>query len=230
MIELEKKYPIAEIFTSCQGEGQYAGMLMTFIRLAGCTVGKPYTQEERLQQPELFILQNYQEKCTDWHGDSFTCDTNYKMTLKLTVSEIVREVKAPRACLTGGEPMMHDLVPLLTGLTEAGIMTHMETSGTIELSPVLGNIDHIAVSPKKDYLDSALIDCDELKILVGASFNEESFLKQFQSYIKSGKVYIQPINDEHTLDMVNVRKCIQLQLKYPYLNLSIQMHKVVGVR
>ena len=78
----EQKYPISEIFTSPQGEGVYAGAMMTFIRLAGCTVGKPFPKEKYQSRKDPIEgahnipgLAVYTEKCTLYDGREFACDT-----------------------------------------------------------------------------------------------------------------------------------------------------------
>lgn len=72
----EIKYPISEIFTSVQGEGVYSGVMMTFIRLAGCTVGKPYKESEKLIGNNIDGFKQlpvYTEKCTLYDGREFPC-------------------------------------------------------------------------------------------------------------------------------------------------------------
>src|SRR4051812_2738266 len=95
-------YPISEIFTSPQGEGLYTGMMMTFIRLAGCSVGRPYPKEKYVVLPHCefkciggdpdmghgpncayakstHVLPIYTEQCTLYDGRTFACDTDYRV-------------------------------------------------------------------------------------------------------------------------------------------------------
>lgn len=223
-------YPVAEIFTAPQGEGMHVGRLMTFVRLAGCTVGKPYSPVDRT----ALGLNVYQERCTDWTGHEFPCDTNYKMAQRMTVAEIMAEVEkggVRRICLTGGEPLMHDVSKLIYAASSVRYPIHIETSGTIDIArwiTVLPSGVHIAVSPKADYLGQMLQKADELKVLVGADFDEIKFVGQFGAYLH--KTFLQPINNENTLDKENIARCLAIQMKYPSVRLSIQMHKVIGCR
>ena len=228
----EKTYPVAEIFTSPQGEGHWAGVLCTFVRLAGCNVGKPYSTSDT----HALGLQIYQEKCTLWNGQSFPCDTDYKMRRRMTIAEIMNEVgDVPRMLLTGGEPLMHDVKPLLRAAFERGKFVHIETSGTKRLGfPTWGHT-WIAVSPKQGCLPEMLDVADEIRILVGADFDEAKFVKEFGGWFidtepGDSKVFISAINDEHTLNMDNIKRCLALQLKYPQLRISTQVHKILGVR
>jgi organic radical activating enzyme len=206
---------------------------MTFIRFAGCNVGTPYTPEERRQNG----LKIYQEKCTAWNGQQFPCDTNYKMAQKMSIEAIVATVGAPRVCLTGGEPMMHDLGPLVRALIEQGTKVHIETSGTKPLRELM-KLDinsgpqmlWVCVSPKGGFLPENIDIADEVKVLVDDSFDENLFLTLFVDAIADDKVWIQPINDEYNLRNENVKRCLDLQKKYPNLKLSIQLHKILGVR
>ena len=230
----EVSYPVAEIFHSPQGEGYWTGALCCFVRLAGCNVGKPYTSEAK----KTLGLEVYQERCTAWNGQSFPCDTNYKMSKKMTVDEIMKEVgKTTRMLLTGGEPLMHDVKPLIRAAWNKGKAVHIETSGTLPLNfeqdfdyDIQKGTLWIAVSPKQNYLSWVLDRADEIRVLIDRDFDEEDFLVQFARYMPSGKLFIAAVNDEHKVNMENVQRCLQLQLKYPRLRLSLQTHKFIGVR
>lgn len=229
-------YPIAELFKSTQGEGRWAGAYMAFVRLAGCTVGKPYTQQER---ENYFVpgsahnfLNVYQEKCTLWDGKTeMACDTNYRMSQKFTVEDIVKEVgDIQRVCITGGEPLMHDLLPLIKGLN--GRHIHIETSGTKDLEELYkypGSVLWITVSPKHNFLRSSLVYASEIKVLVNSdTFNEAEFEQQFKNVFY--KTWIQPVNDENEIRQDNLQRCIELQKKFPLVSISLQSHKIMKVR
>lgn len=178
----ERKYPISEIFTSVQGEGVYAGTVMTFVRLAGCTVGKSFPKEMYESKEEMTFVgledmppkfPIYTEECTLYDGRKFACDTDYRVKSRLTADEIASHIPPDvnRVCITGGEPCMHDISFLLPALADNGKrFIHLETSGTIYfgLQPVW-----VTVSPKKGILTSMLNRADELKFLVDENFNPE---------------------------------------------------------
>ncbi len=118
------KYPVVEIFTSIQGEGLAAGRPSCFVRLYGCNL-----------------------RCVH-------CDTVYSWSggvyEVLDVNEISSRLGAPRlVTITGGEPLLHDLVPLVKALLEDGREVLVETNGSLEPPKellVLGV--EFAVSPK----------------------------------------------------------------------------------
>lgn len=232
-------YPIAETFLSCQGEGLWTGTRMHFIRFAGCNVGYPFTKVDRQYLP---VLQPYQEKCTDWAGNSFACDTNYRISKKMSVEEILKEVgDTERVCLTGGEPMMHNLEPLVKALESVRHKIHIETSGTKQVMDLYHWVHWsnlwLTVSPKQGYLIETVCSADELKILVDERFDEDGFCKLLKrcylqhEYPDDGAIlWFQPINDEHEIRQDNLQRCLELQKKYPFARISTQMHKIWRVR
>lgn len=231
----DKLYPVSEIFTSPQGEGIYTGTTMTFIRLAGCTVGKPFPKamynhefvdipgqlRQVVGQPLLPI---YTEKCTLYDGREFACDTDYRVKERLTARQILEHVSddVDRVCITGGEPLMHDISILIQTLHNEGKKhIHIETSGTIKfnLHPVW-----ITVSPKWKYLPTMIDRSDELKLLVDENFNPLQFL----DIAKCKPVFLHPVNYEHNVNGENLKRCMDWQKKYPAFRIGIQLHKAVS--
>lgn len=229
--EADRTYPIAEIFESPQGEGQWTGTLMTFIRFAGCNVGKPYTSVQRAE----LDLNVYQDQCTAWDGKGFPCDTNYRMAERLRLHQLIENPlvrDARRICITGGEPLMHDLTSLLRTFDHLGKMIHLETSGTKRMPNVAltSNRLWICVSPKAGYTRDMLEIADEIKVLIGPGFDENMFVAAFGEWFDKNKVWVQPVNNELSIDRGNLDICLSLQKKYKRLRLSSQLHKVWGVR
>lgn len=100
------KYQVNEIFDSIQGEGKWTGVPSTFIRLQGCTVG-----------------------CS-W------CDTKYtwgKGGEPMHQEQILSKITHKHVVITGGEPTIWNLDPLLQGIHELGCYAQLETSGQNEL-------------------------------------------------------------------------------------------------
>lgn len=109
---------VVEIFDSIQGEGQYIGIMCTFVRFAGCNL-----------------------KC------SF-CDeaSKYGKAKEMTIEQIVKKCKQEIVVLTGGEPTLQpQLAVLAADLHDKGCRVHIETNGTNAVPP---NIDWVTCSPK----------------------------------------------------------------------------------
>lgn len=227
------KYPVSEIFCSPQGEGQYTGAMMTFIRLAGCTVGKPYPKEKYAQyNPGNGALPIYTEMCTLYDNRTFQCDTDYRVKERLSAKEICQRLAphVPYTCLTGGEPMMHPILPLVDALHNAGQEVHLETSGTIPLEKVFPTFTThatiwITVSPKFGILPDMARRANEIKLLVDKDFNPDNLIPEIKEH---KKVYLQPINFENEVNAENLKLTMEALKKFPTWRVSLQLHKVLS--
>lgn len=229
-------YPVSEIFYSIQGEGAQSGTPMIFLRLAGCTVGKPYTNEEKKTQG----LEIFQNRCKIYDSREFPCDTDYRCHSKMTIEEILQSIKNEHpkckwVSITGGEPLMHDLTELLEALHSNWYYTHLETSGTIpisvELQRNLETINYIVVSPKFPFLDEYINIADEFRVLVDQDFNWDSLpdvLKNPEENFVN--LYISPVNGVKSITESNVKKCLDIIRDHPEVMVSLQVHKIMGVR
>ena len=127
--------------------------------------------------------------------------------------------------ITGGEPLMHDLTELTKELQEAGLKTHLETSGAYPLS---GNWDWICLSPKKFKfpLPEILPQANELKVII---FNKSDF-NWAEKYASRGfsecRLYLQPEWDKAAQMTPLIIDYIKAN---PRWELSLQIHKYINV-
>lgn len=243
------KYPISEIFTSPQGEGIYTGFMMTFIRLSGCSVGKPYPKDmykakSGPSDPECEVhnyhmgdgkcscatkLPIYTEQCTLYDGRTFACDTDYRVHARLDIDHILVQIPKDikHVVITGGEPLIHDLNPLLLALVNSGRVVHLETSGTklLKVDPEVKLHLWITVSPKFPLLDAMVVMADEIKLLVDKDFSWDTVPDSIK---KHKRVYIQPVNGEFHVDKANLQLCMDIQKANPQVILSLQLHKILS--
>ena len=245
---MPETYPIAEIFTSWQGEGLWSGTRMTFVRLAGCNVGKMYPPErypepgERLipalSTTENDLLPIYARQCTTWDGRRFQCDTDYQMKERLTAKEIIDRVPegVQHMCLTGGEPLQFAVKRIFDAWmvrTDSALRKsfHIETSGTREYSFLLPFDDvWVTVSPKAGCLDSLLIRADEVKLLVDEDFNTELAEQYIEKVRADSIIWLSPINGEHSLNDENKKRCLEILEQHPTWRMANQNQKLWGVR
>jgi len=220
---MNKLYGIAERFTSPQGEGRHAGTLMQFIRFAGCTVGKPFSEAERNSQG----LAIFQEKCTTYDDRTFACDTDYRIKERLNAIDLVGALdpRIRHVLLTGGEPLAQNLDELMQLLKKNNYTVHVETSGTVR--PDLNTkwwhlFDWICVSPKKGFLDqyADLGIANEFKLLVDAEFDWELIPQSIRR--KEQKISLSPINDLDKINYANVARCLEIQQQHPNVKLTLQ--------
>lgn len=224
-------YPIAEIFHSVQGEGVWTGTPMMFVRLAGCCVGeypRALVDVQRVTNITESTPFGKYSICTTFDGQRFLCDTDYHLSKKMTAEEIAAELEGEHhVCITGGEPLMHDLEPLLKALRPARI--HIETSGVKE-PPTWPTHSWYTVSPKRYYLVNWFTYADEFKLLVGSDYDEEAFDVFMAKVEPETPVYLQPINGVSEVDEVNMLRVMEMLRKYPWCRLSAQLHKYLKVR
>lgn len=235
-------YPVAEEFHSIQGEGNWTGTAMKFIRLAGCTVGRPkihslWDEGEDVELPsqgpvrysspaDPFPLVTGRKPwlCHTYDGRPFWCDTDFNKSYSKTETELLEDVYEQHICVSGGEPLMHDLTDLVQLARSRNITVHLETSGTIRL-PILTM--WVTVSPKQEALEEVIERASELKLLVDKDFNPGTLSP---AMMRHGLVYLQPINYEKEICQKNVDKCLGLLRQFPQWRLSLQIHKMIGQR
>ena len=209
-----KSLAVAEEFSSLQGEGYWAGTPMYFVRLAGCSVGQS------------------QGPCHTYDGRQFICDTNFTKKYSAEPEKLIENAgNLKHLCITGGEPLIHHLDELIFLARLKDIYVHIETSGTIVTPRFFFKgvryVPWICVSPKINYLEGVIEDADELKLLIDSHF-DEALLPP--CILNHPDVYIQPVNYEKTLNMENMKLCLALLDKHPEWHLSVQLHKILGLR
>jgi len=194
--------PVMEQFLTIQGEGAFTGSAAYFIRLGGCDVGCVWCDVKE-----------------SWDPDSHP---------KVPVKELVDNARSSGAeivVITGGEPAMHDLNHLTSELQNAGLRTHIETSGTYMLSGVW---HWICFSPKKfkRALDPFYPEADELKIVI---YNKHDFQwaeTHAHKVRKDCQLFLQP-------EWSKQEKILPLIIDYvktnPRWRISLQTHKFINV-
>lgn len=190
-------YNVNEIFYSVQGEGYHAGTPAIFVRLAGCNLA-----------------------CT-------FCDTHHHAYSPLTTSQIIELIEpypAPTVVLTGGEPTLHNLQPLVEALHVNGRRIHIETNGTRAVDP---DIDWVTCSPKT--LESGAAArlhpsiasrADELKIV----FQKPDGIEELATCFATKNIFLQPCSGANTAQVVDYIK------SHPHWRLSLQTHKLIDIR
>lgn len=230
------EYPIAQLFTSPQGEGFYVGTLMRFIRLAGCNVGK-YEEPKAGDVSELRVLQPEYSVCTSALGDRFMCDTNYKLIGKFTTEDALGFDGFHHVCITGGEPFMHNLQPMIDLCKARGYQVHIETSGTKPIPEAIAQDEDVWITcaPKAGFLRENRANINEWKFLVNGKSEPGVVVKQIKELIGDDVdlglaiVYVCPINDIATVDQASMAAALAVQRLEPRLLIGVQLHKFIGV-
>lgn len=199
---LRQVYPVMETFYSVQGEGFFAGTPAFFIRLAGCDVGCVWCDVKE-----------------SWDAASHPSESIDTLVLKAKSSG------APICVITGGEPLMYDLQPLSKALQEAGIRTHLETSGA---HPLSGQWDWITFSPKKfkEPIAGFHAFANELKTVVYHRSDIEWSAKHASLVSEDCLQYMQPEWSRREEMQPFIFDFVK---KNPRWRISLQTHKYLGV-
>ncbi len=199
------KLPIMEIFYTLQGEGKFQGQAACFIRIAGCDVGCTWCD----------IKESWNEKKYPLHTLSTIIQTS------INITPLPNRI----AVITGGEPLLYNLEHLTTQLKQHQFKTHIETSGSKDIT---GIWDWICISPKKfkPPLPSTLSQANELKIIIYHP-SDFTWAEKYAMQVKTNcQLYLQP-------EWSKKEQMIPLMINYikthPQWKLSMQIHKYIGI-
>lgn len=210
---------VNEIFYSLQGEGRWTGTPAVFVRFSGCNLKCPF------------------------------CDTDHNEGVPITEKEIITEIEkypAEHVIFTGGEPTLQLTRTLVDNLHDKGKIIHIETNGTIALPDGLEKfIDWITVSPKDTPVSTLqtigaqphniknsikIQRIDELKLL----YQQDTPLIEEYNKLKITYPecrYLQPVDvGDSTRNRLIVSSAIDYILRHPHWKLSLQTHKLLGIK
>ena len=208
-------YAVKEIFYTLQGEGAQAGRAAVFCRFTGCNLWSG-REEDRAAAVCQFCD-------TDFVGVDGTGGGRFAdaATLADAVAAAWPGGGRPFVVLTGGEPLLQLDEALVDALHGHGFEVAIETNGTI--APAPPGLDWVCVSPKAG-APLRLIAGDELKVVVpqpGLNLDRLEGL-QFERFA------VQPMDGPDAA--ANTRLAIEICLRRPRWQLSLQTHKIVGIR
>ena len=212
-------YQVKEIFYTLQGEGAHAGRPAVFCRFAGCNLWSG-REQDRASAVCRFCD-------TDFVGTDGTLGGRYDGAQALA-SQIAALWPAAFASqrfvvLTGGEPLLQVDAALIAALHAQGFEIALETNGSL---PVPAGIDWICVSPKAG---APLVQRQghELKLV----WPQEGFgaddLAALQALAFTHH-RLQPLDS--ILRKQHTAVCIEACLRNPVWKLSVQTHKITGIR
>lgn len=202
---------IQEIFPTLQGEGPYAGWPAIFIRLGGCNLACSFCDTEF----ESFTQMSLDDIISETH--SFNKNGNIKLVV-----------------ITGGEPFRQPIEKLCAQLLNNGFKVQIETNGTL-----YRNIDKrvdVICSPKNTNGKYSPIRNDLLGHISAFKFIISGHDKNYADIGEVGQtefgipVYVQAMDEyDEVKNARNLGIAARLAQKSGY-RLSIQMHKILGIR
>jgi 7-carboxy-7-deazaguanine synthase len=227
-------YAVKEIFYTLQGEGALTGRPAVFCRFSGCNL---WSGREADRENAVCTFCD-----TDFVGMDGTGGGRYRDadTLADRIAWLWPAATLPSpACrggsgrglwpegegarfvvCTGGEPLLQLDPPLIASLHERGFAVAIETNGTIAPPP---GIDWVCVSPKAG-TPLAVTAGDELKIVVPQpGLDPLAF-----AGLDFRRFSVQPMDGPERAR--NTEWAIAFCLAHPQWQLSLQMHKMTGIR
>lgn len=222
---------VQEIFKTVQGEGPHAGRPAYFIRLAGCNL-----------------------RC-------YFCDTDFESQYenKLTLTQIMQQMNKLSdgsniglVVITGGEPLLQNIVPLIKLLRKSSFDVQVETAGTVWL-PELEEMayflstEFLVCSPKTPTVHPRIAElcCHWKYIASDTNLSEVDGLPAASTQKPTPAcadhalfrpradthytIWLQPLDaGEPQQTARNMKAVLDSCLKYGY-RLSLQLHKILGL-
>jgi 7-carboxy-7-deazaguanine synthase len=207
-------YTVKEIFYTLQGEGAQSGRAAVFCRFAGCNLWSG-REEDRSRAVCQFCD-------TDFVG---TGPDGGKFSSAAELAEAIDRSWAGRGgrkyvVCTGGEPLLQLDVKLIDALHKRGFEVAVETNGT---KPAPASLDWICVSPKAG-APFVQTTGNELKLV----YPQENAPPEKFAELDFQHFFLQPMDGTDTA--FNTERAIEYCLAHPRWRLSIQTHKLVGLR
>ena len=224
-------YTVKEIFYTLQGEGAQSGRVAVFCRFSGCNLwsGREEDRSRAVCQfcdtdfvgtgpdggrfPSANELADAIDRC--WMGGAATPTSSRGGT-----PDASRKEPRKYVVCTGGEPLLQVNEPLISALHDRNFEVAVETNGTRAAPP---SLDWICVSPKAG---APLVQTSgsELKLV----FPQENAMPENFDALDFQHFFLQPMDGPDT--QANTDRAIDYCLRHPRWRLSIQTHKLVGIR
>ena len=208
-------YSVKEMFLTLQGEGVNAGARAVFVRFAGCNL---WTGREQDRAGAICRFCDTDFVGTDGLGGGKFADA---AALADAVTGYWGEgAEARFVVLTGGEPMLQVDDALVDALHGRGFRIAIESNGTLPVHP---GIDCVCISPKAG---SEVVQRagDELKLVWPQPGTDVDTLEgwDFANFL------VQPMDSAEAAD--NLRAAIAFAMARPRWRLTLQTHKMLGLR
>jgi len=208
-------YSVKEVFYTLQGEGQQAGRPAVFCRFAGCNL---WTGREADRAQAICRFCD-----TDFVGTDGSGGGKFESAEALAahVASFWPAGEGPRFVVcTGGEPLLQLDTPLIDALHAHGFEIAVETNGSVAAPP---GIDWLCVSPKAG-APWVQQSGDELKVVVPQPGLDLQALERLPFRYRR----VQPMDGPQV--QAHTAWAVQWCLDHPRWLLSLQTHKLLGIR
>ena len=209
-------YAVKEIYYTLQGEGARAGRAAVFLRFAGCNL---WSGLERDRATAFCQFCDTEFVGTDGTGGGKFADA---AALAQAVAALWPhdKIAQPYVVCTGGEPLLQLDGALIAALHGRGFEIGVETNGTLEAPR---GIEWICVSPKAG-ADLVLRAGQELKLV----YPQDGAAPERFAALNFDHFFLQPMDGPER--EANTRAATEYCLRHPQWRLSLQTHKLIGIR
>jgi len=208
-------YTVREIFCTLQGEGARTGRPAVFCRFSGCNL---WTGREA--DRESAVCRFCDTEFTGVGPDGGKFGTARELAEAVSAAWQGNGRGRPYVVCTGGEPLLQLDRDAVDAFHAAGFEVAVETNGTC-LPPE--GIDWTTVSPKAE-ATTILTHGDELKLV----YPQEGAPPERYADWDFSVFYLQPMDGPDVA--ANTRAAMEYCLHHPQWRLSLQTHKMLGIR
>lgn len=218
-----KTYTVKEIFYTLQGEGANAGRAAVFCRFTGCNLWTG-REEDRADAVCTFCDTDFVGVGPDggkFAGPDALADAVASKWPDGSMPPAPDAGRAtPLVVCTGGEPLLQLDAALVDAFHARGFEVAVETNGTQQ--PPSG-IDWICVSPKAR-APLVLTHGQELKLV----YPQADAMPERFATLDFEHFFLQPMDGPDAA--ANTQRALEYCLAHPQWRLSLQTHKMIGIR
>jgi 7-carboxy-7-deazaguanine synthase len=208
-------YAVKEIFYTLQGEGVHTGRAAVFCRFAGCNLWSG-REQDRADAVCQFCDTDFIGTDGDGGGKFATAD---ELAAAVAAKWPASDTGKRFVVCTGGEPLLQLDAAAIDALHRQNFIIAIETNGTVA---VPNGIDWVCVSPKAN-APLVVTRGDELKVVYPQEIDPSVYDK-----LDFANWFIQPKDGPDAAE--SLRASIQYCADYPKWRLSLQTHKLIGIR
>jgi len=157
------------------------------------------------------------------------CDTDFSGGEDMTCEQILSQIRhfpCQWIIWTGGEPTLQLTDECLLFFKQAGYCQAIESNGSNTLPSLL---DYTVISPKGKTNDVRKINpcVNEVRLPV----RKHDLIPPIESLPKANYYFLSPIFSENPSETkANIDYCVQQIMQYPQWRLSLQIHKLIGMK
>lgn len=212
------EYKVVETFVSINGEGQWAGELAMFVRLAGCNLHCNYCDTTWANEPSVA----------------------YESMTKEAIAKRIRESGVHHVTITGGEPLIQaGMQELLECLGEIpNVQVEIETNGSVDIEPFINvksrpafTLDYKLPGSDMDTFMNVenyrfLTIKDTVKFVVSDEHDLETAREIIEKYQLQGKcgIYLSPV-----FGRIEPAEIVEYMIEHQLnqVHMQLQLHKFI---